>query len=120
MLDNNPNFLVGETFIDGQQREVWCNSKIPITDMHMFFYSGIPNKGTDLYTKGTTCFRVYFNNAKLGLVMQGDRCLLNAMNEEFKYVFFVNREHVLSHILNESNFIIGLWYLHEAKLHSTI
>jgi hypothetical protein len=33
--------MIGEVFVDGQSRDVWCNSKKPITELNMYFsYAG--------------------------------------------------------------------------------
>jgi hypothetical protein len=78
--------MVGETFIDGQQREVWCDSKIPITDMNMY-YSGTPAKAYgDQYTNAVSCLRVTATSHISTLVVVGDMCLLNALNS-FQYFF---------------------------------
>lgn len=29
-------FIIGEVFVNGQNQDVWCNSKMPITDMNMY------------------------------------------------------------------------------------
>lgn len=45
------NFNIGELFIDGQQRDVWCNSKKPITDLKMY-YAGVGQyRSSDPVTK---------------------------------------------------------------------
>jgi hypothetical protein len=35
-------FVIGETFVDGQNRGVWCRSKKPITDMRMYENGVVP------------------------------------------------------------------------------
>ena len=32
--------MIGEVFVDGQNRDVWCNSKKPIPELNMYFTAG--------------------------------------------------------------------------------
>jgi hypothetical protein len=41
-----PYVVIGETFVDGQNRGVWCNSKKPITDLQMYQNGVMPNPST--------------------------------------------------------------------------
>jgi hypothetical protein len=36
VLNPGEEMLIGEVFVDGQNRNVWCNSKTPITDLSMY------------------------------------------------------------------------------------
>jgi hypothetical protein len=50
--------MTGEVFVDGQNRNVWCNSKTPITDLRMY------NSETDLtdpaYAIVPSCFVLWY------------------------------------------------------------
>ena len=86
ILGTNQDILVGETFIDGQQKEVWCNSKIPITDRAMYFMND-PNKVVGPITKGVTCYRVSTSAAYSGLILMGDSCSLDELSTYYFYFF---------------------------------
>jgi hypothetical protein len=52
--------LHGETFVNGQGQEEWCNSKVPITNMAMF------NKTTSTVPTSPeiakpSCYALYYN-----------------------------------------------------------
>jgi hypothetical protein len=49
---SSESLMIGEVFVDGQKRDVWCNSKKPITDLNMYsdassltnpYYATIPS-----------------------------------------------------------------------------
>jgi hypothetical protein len=71
-----PVIYIGETFIDGQQRDVWCDSKIPITDMRMHWGGSLYRQGNEIFTKAA-CYVAFHNNVQGGLRLFGDTCLLN-------------------------------------------
>jgi hypothetical protein len=73
-----PIIFLGETFIDGQQRDVWCDSKIPITDMRMHWGGRQHRQGTEIFNKAS-CYIAYQNTIQRGLILYGDSCQLNAM-----------------------------------------
>lgn len=85
-MDNNgADFLMGETFVDGQQRDVWCNSKVPIVDMNMHLGGSPQNSLVDTFIKPASCYKVSFSGSQSKLVLYGDSCLFssNALNSYF-------------------------------------
>jgi hypothetical protein len=86
ILGPSMSYFIGETFIDGQQRGVWCNSKIPITDRAMYHMND-PNKVSGLFTKGVSCYRGFFNGSASAMFLVGDMCILDALIGS-NYTFF--------------------------------
>jgi len=65
--------FVGETFIDGQERDLWCNSKV-IIDKQMY-YDGIgPNKPHDSAQKSVMCFMLFHTGPVFKLSHFADSC----------------------------------------------
>jgi hypothetical protein len=54
--------LIGEVFVDGQNRDVWCNSKKPITDWRMYVDNSIVQLTDPVYLKITTCYIAHKNS----------------------------------------------------------
>jgi hypothetical protein len=77
------DFVIGESFIDGQQRDLWCRSKIPLTDPNMHYGgAGKPYLSVnDGFTKSASCFKVHYNGTISKLVLYGDTCQLKALNQ---------------------------------------
>jgi hypothetical protein len=73
-----PVTYIGETFVDGQQRDVWCDSKIPITDIRMFWGGSQFRQTAEVYSKAS-CYVAYQTTKQRGLMLYGDSCHLNAM-----------------------------------------
>jgi hypothetical protein len=73
-------FFISDTFLDGQQRDVWCNSKTPITDMKMHKNGISPNQPTDSTRQSVSCFMVYYNGVISRLYIYGDVCSLTDIN----------------------------------------
>jgi hypothetical protein len=56
--------MLGEVFLDGQNRDVWCNSKKPITELNMYrdatnyfsnpYYATIPSSYSLTFTPPNT------------------------------------------------------------------
>jgi hypothetical protein len=80
-------FYIGETFVDGQQRDVWCDSKIPITDMKMHCGGSRMKDGSSYWLKAASCYIAYYNTGNVGLLLSGDNCLLKAMQTYYVSVF---------------------------------
>jgi hypothetical protein len=75
-------FLVGDTFVDGQKQDVWCRSKIPITDMRMHYGGSQLKQGDEKHSK-SSCYLAYFAGSTVnsyGLILFGDSCPLTSMN----------------------------------------
>jgi hypothetical protein len=69
------NIVIGETSIDGQNRDVWCNSKKPITDLNMYLTAA---HFTDPLLAITPSCYVLNNNVGVKIVMYkrtGSECL---------------------------------------------
>lgn len=82
------HFMIGETFVDGQGRDVWCNSKKPITDMKMHYMSVGPFKSLDdKFTQTQTCYNVHFTGVEAKLILYGDMCPLTALNNLVAFYF---------------------------------
>jgi hypothetical protein len=67
--------MIGEVFIDGQNRDVWCNSKKPITDLNMYLTAG---HFTDpVYAITPSCYILNYAYATkiIMLVRFGSECL---------------------------------------------
>jgi hypothetical protein len=76
-------FFLGETFVDGQNQDVWCRSKIPITDMKMHYGGSQLKQGDEKFTKSSSCYLAYNTGSAqnvYGLILFGDACLLESMN----------------------------------------
>jgi hypothetical protein len=72
------DFLIGETFVDGQKRDVWCYSKIPIVDMKMH-NNGRPERSQiDTFVKPASCYNVCYNSVAAVLILYGDSCLMSS------------------------------------------
>jgi hypothetical protein len=74
--------IIGETFIDGQQRDVWCNSKIPITDMRLHYLGSQFKEASDSFKKSASCYVAYFsgsNSNQYGLILNGDTCFISSV-----------------------------------------
>lgn len=70
------DFYVGETFIDGQQRDVWCNSKIPITDMRMHKGGKGPFRSADSNSNPpVSCFIANYMSRKTTLAVFSKSCV---------------------------------------------
>jgi len=74
--------IIGESFIDGQQRDVWCNSKIPITDMDMHWGGSQYKEAGESFNKSASCYVVFFsgiaNQNRHGLILNGDTCFITS------------------------------------------
>jgi hypothetical protein len=79
--------FIAETFVDGQQRDVWCDSQTPITDMRMHSGGSQFKDQAGTFIKAASCYKVYHNSGKVGLILLGDDCLLNAMHSYYMVVF---------------------------------
>jgi hypothetical protein len=84
--------IIGETFIDGQQKDVWCNSKIPITDMRLHYGGSQLKEGSESFKKSASCYVEYFsgtdNSNQHGLILNGDTCLM-ASTKLYYNIFFL-------------------------------
>jgi hypothetical protein len=58
---------IGETFVDGQNRDVWCNSKETITDLTMYYRL---KQFTDpSFAAFPSCYALYFSGGDFTLVV---------------------------------------------------
>jgi hypothetical protein len=84
-------FFIGETYIDGQQRDVWCRSKTPITDMNLHFGgSQFRQGGGEPFTKSSSCYFGYYSGTggnAFGLILFGDSCVLSTTT--YRGIFFL-------------------------------
>jgi hypothetical protein len=93
LVNGNANglFFIGETFVDGQHQDVWCNSKVPITNRNMHFGGSQFVAYGDGFDKSTSCYLAYYAGpiAKTyGLILYGNPCVLSAMSN-FGVVYFL-------------------------------
>lgn len=72
-------FFAGETFVDGQERIKWCNSKIQVTDswLHPTYISN------DAYERAAKCSMILYSlnivPNKATLFVAHDVCRLSAL-----------------------------------------
>jgi hypothetical protein len=51
--------VVGEVYIDGQNRDVWCNSKKLITDLNVYYYPTLVTDPSSTYATIPSCYVMY-------------------------------------------------------------
>jgi hypothetical protein len=67
--------MIGEVFVDGQNRDVWCNSKKPITESYMYYTAGhFTDPG---YAMTPSCYILNYSSGTqiIMLVRAGSECL---------------------------------------------
>jgi hypothetical protein len=78
-LNNLDYVIIGQTFVDGQNRNVWCDSKRPFSDIKMFFDSRHITRYAH-FSSVPSCFKLYYSSV-LGLLMDDEsRCILTLKN----------------------------------------
>jgi hypothetical protein len=72
---NGEYMMIGEVFIDGQNRDVWCNSKKPITDLKMYFTAG--HLTDPVYATTPSCYVLnYSYGTQMSMYLRsGSECL---------------------------------------------
>lgn len=77
---------IGEMFVDGQNRNVWCDSKKPITDVMMYDGEAANGHITDpIYrTRAQSCFRLFWIDSVMKLFIT-QSCPLSETNKKADY-----------------------------------
>jgi hypothetical protein len=73
--------MVGEVFVDGQNRDVWCSSKKAITDMNMYW--NVVNNNASIYATGPSCILLYYNSMVFVALESGNKCFAATSNYFF-------------------------------------
>jgi hypothetical protein len=83
-------FFIEETYVNGQQKDAWCRSKTPITDMKMHYGGSQLKQGGEPFTKSSSCYLGYYSGSVLnyyGLILFGDTCVLSTNSN--KKIYFI-------------------------------
>jgi hypothetical protein len=73
--------------VDGQQKDRWCDSKIPITDTKMFFGGNLMTMPSDTFSKSASCYVSFKNQYQTGFFLAGDTCHLAIKLSAYTVIF---------------------------------
>jgi hypothetical protein len=68
--------VVGDVFVNGQSKDVWCNSKKPITELNMYGVAGgSAHLNDSQYATMSSCYVMYCRDDMYLLVRPNSECM---------------------------------------------